>query len=390
MLGSVVIGIGIAQTLHWASSYYLPAILAQPMAADLGVSATAVMGGLSLALVVSALLGPWAGAAIDRWGGRRVLGSASLLFAVGLALLATADGVAGLVLAWLVLGVAMGCGLYEAAFASLVHLHGDGARRAITGVTLIAGFASTVGWPLTTWAASAWGWRGACLLWAGLHLAVSLPMHAMLPAVRQGRRSDTPAPQRLQPTRWTAPLLAVVFALTWGISTALAAHLPQLLALGGVAPAAALAVASLVGPAQVAARITEATLLRTWHPLSAARLAGLGHPVGALLFLVLGPVAAPAFALLHGAGNGILTIAKGTLPLVFFGPDGYGARQGWLMLPARITQAAAPVLFAVLIEAGLAVALTASMVAGLLVAGCLWVLGQARAAHGAEPRHTGG
>ncbi|HNE71710.1 MAG TPA: MFS transporter, partial [Giesbergeria sp.] len=143
----VVVRLGTAQTLAWASSYYLPALLAQPMARDLGVGTSTIFAAFSLALVVSALLGPLAGHAIDRHGGRPVLLGTNLLFAAGLGALALAQGPVGLFAAWALIGIAMGSGLYEAAFATLVRLYGQGARGAITGITLLAGFASTVGWP---------------------------------------------------------------------------------------------------------------------------------------------------------------------------------------------------------------------------------------------------
>ncbi|MEO7886272.1 MAG: MFS transporter, partial [Polaromonas sp.] len=148
---ATIVQLGIAQTLAWASSYYLPAILAAPMARDLGVSTPTVFAAFSAALVVSALLGPAAGKTIDRHGGRPVLAANSVIFAAGLVTLALAQGPVGLFAGWVILGVAMAAGLYEAAFAALVHLYGKDARGAITGITLFAGFASTVGWPLSTW-----------------------------------------------------------------------------------------------------------------------------------------------------------------------------------------------------------------------------------------------
>lgn len=170
--------LGTTQTLAWASSYYLPAMLAAPMARDLGVSTPTVFAAFSLALVVSALLGPLAGHAIDRHGGRPVLLATNMVFA-----LALAQGPVTLFAAWALMGIAMGSGLYEAAFASLVRLYGEGARNAITGVTLFAGFASTIGWPLSAWMESAYGWRGACLGWAALHLLLGLPLNAWLPRI---------------------------------------------------------------------------------------------------------------------------------------------------------------------------------------------------------------
>ena len=142
--------LGTTQTLAWASSYYLPAMLAAPMARELGVSVPMVFAAFSAALIVSAVLGPCAGRAIDRFGGRPVLAGTNLIFALGLASLAAADGPVSLFAAWIVLGVGMGSGLYEAAFAALVRLYGRSSRDAITGITLLAGFASTVGWPLST------------------------------------------------------------------------------------------------------------------------------------------------------------------------------------------------------------------------------------------------
>ena len=147
-----------------------------------------------------------------------------------------------------------------------------------------------------------------------------------------------------------AVLLAVVFAATWFISTAMAAHLPRLLELNGATLATAVAVGALVGPAQVAGRLLEFGVLRRVHPLLSARLAAVMHPLGAALLAFIGGPGAAVFAILHGAGNGILTIAKGTLPLVLFGAQGYGHRQGLLMIPARIAQASAPWLFGLCLD----------------------------------------
>lgn len=353
----VVATLGTAQTLAWASSYYLPAMLARPMAAELGVAAPTVFAAFSVALVVSAIVGPHSGQGIDRWGGRPVLMSTSVIFALGLGLLALASGPLSLFAAWAVIGLAMGSGLYEAAFASLVRLYGHEARSAITGITLIAGFASTVGWPLTAALEHALGWRGACWTWAALHLLVGLPLNAWLP---RAELHAAPAPASAatqagspsaEPPLGSAVLLAWVFAVTWFVSTAMAAHLPGLLAGMGTAPATVIAIGALVGPAQVAGRLLEFGFLRRLHPLHSARAAALMHPLGAALLAVFGAPVAAAFALLHGAGNGILTIAKGTLPLALFGPSGYGHRQGLLMLPARLAQALAPWLFGLLLAA---------------------------------------
>ena len=341
--------LGTAQTLAWASSYYLPAMLAAPMARDLGIATPTVFAAFSVALIVSAV--------IDRWGGRPVLVSTNVVFALGLAGLAASCGPAGLFAAWVLLGVGMGSGLYEAAFAALVRLYGRGSRDAITGITLIAGFASTVGWPVSTLLEAQIGWRGACLVWAALHLALGIPLNLLLPKAppmpgpaSEAARLAPEAPHASAPDRRAVVLLSFVFAATWFVSTAMAAHLPRLLQAGGATLAAAVTAGALVGPAQVGARMLEYGLLRRLHPLWSARLAALMHPLGALVLTLLGAPAAAAFAILHGAGNGVLTIAKGTLPLVLFGPQGHGARQGVLMVPARIAQAFAPWLFGLCLD----------------------------------------
>ena len=177
-------------------------------------------------------------------------------------------------------------------------------------------------------------------------------------------------------------LLAFVFATTWFVTGAMAAHLPRLLEAAGATPAASVAAAALVGPAQVAARVAEFGLLRRFHPLLSARLATLAHPVGAALLFLLGAPAA-AFTLLHGAGNGVLTIAKGTLPLAIFGPGGYGLRQGVLGAPSRFVQACAPFLFGLLIDAHGAASVAVSAVLSLCAFAALLALRPAPAS-GAE------
>ncbi|MDD2545188.1 MAG: MFS transporter [Burkholderiaceae bacterium] len=410
---SVVLRLGTAQTLAWASSYYLPTLLAAPMARDLGLRSASVFLAFSGALLIAALLGPWAGRTIDRQGGRTVLGSTSLLFAAGLAAMACAQGPVGLAAAWGLMGLAMGAGLYEAAFAALVAQHGHAARRAISGITLLAGFASTVGWPLSAWMEAAWGWRGSCLGWAALHLLIGLPLNLSLPfrtpanpransgpapqedasrpaeAAPQGTAphaprtaaADTPTPEAAHaPAHRNAPgamaLLGLVFAIGWFTSTAMAAHLPALLQAHGATAAGALALATLVGPAQVVARILEFGGMQRLHPLTATRLATLGHPLGALILMALGSPAAIAFVLLHGAGNGILTIAKGTLPLALFGPTAYGARQGWILLPGRLAQVLAPGLFGLWMEHDATRALWWTAAGGVIALLALQVLGR--------------
>lgn len=382
----MVLALGVAQTLAWASSYYLPAVLVVPMARDLGVSQSTIFAAFSAALLVSALLGPQAGRGIDRYGGRPVLIGSNVLFALGLAGLALAQGPLTLFAAWAVLGLAMGCGLYESAFAALVRLYGRDSRSSITGITLLAGFASTVGWPLSTLLEVQVGWRGTCFVWAALHLVLGVPLNAFVPkgvahaAPAEKPVADAGGPRKTDGSELrTTVLLSYAFAATWFVSTAMAAHLPGILQAGGASLAAAVAVGALVGPAQVGGRLLEFGFLRHVHPLLSARLAALMHPVGAAIWLLLGAPASAVFAVLHGAGNGILTIAKGTLPLVYFGPLGYGYRQGLLTVPTRLAQALAPWLFGLCLARWGAGAMILSACIGLTALGALLLLPRPRA-----------
>jgi MFS family permease len=341
-----------AQTLAWASSYYLPAVLAGPVANDLDVPRSWVFAAFSLALLIAAFAGPRIGRAIDRHGGRGVLALSNLVLIAGLVALAAAHGPAALFAAWAVLGIGMALGLYDAAFATLTVLYGGQARDPITGITLFAGFASTVGWPVSSFLNDAVGWRDTCLIWAALHLVLGLPLNLLLPRPKvHPARAPGAATARVgwKPRREML-LLAFVFAAAWFVTGAMAAHLPRLLETAGATPFAAVAAAALMGPAQVAARVVEFVVMRGVHPLVSARLATALHPLGAVVLAVMGPPGAALFALLYGAGNGLLTIARGTVPLAIFGPEGYGERTGLLGAPARAAQAFAPLLFGLLID----------------------------------------
>jgi MFS family permease len=301
--------------------------------------------------VISAVLGPRVGRQIDLVGGRSVLSISNLTLAAGLVLLGFTHSIPMLIAAWLLLGIGMGYGLYDAAFGALGRIYGDAARSAITGITLIAGFASTVGWPLTALGLDKIGWRDTCFAWAAAHLLIGLPLNLlMLPSVRDGKTAAANSVKPHIPIDRTMVLLAFTFASAWTVTGAMAAHFPRILEAAGATPVQAVAAGALIGPAQVIARIFEAGFLSRYHPLVSTRLACLTHPLGAAIVALAGGGAAGVFAVFHGSGNGILTIARGTVPLAMFGPQNYAYRLGLIGAPARMAQAAAPLAFGLLID----------------------------------------
>jgi MFS family permease len=382
----VITGLGLTQILAWGSSYYLPAVLAAPIAADTGWPLTWVVGGLSLGLLVAAVGSPRVGRAINEHGGRLVLAASSLLLGLGLAGLSFAPSLPVYLAAWVVIGMGMGAGLYDAGFATLGRLYGKDARRMIVRLTLFGGFASTVCWPFSAFLVEQVGWRGACLVYAAIHLFAALPIHLFLvptpprlvkePDARaQGNRPAlVPREHRI-----AFALMASAIALCSVISSVVAVHLLTILQAGGLSLAAAVSLGALVGPSQVGARVVEMLAGRYYHPIWTMLAATVLVTIGVGLLLIDFPVIVLALVL-YGAGVGIESIARGTLPLALFGPRNYAALIGWIAMPSLLAQAISPSLGAALLEAmgsrGLLGALTGLAALNVLVVAALWWAGR--------------
>lgn len=354
----VVVTLGLFQILAWGSSFYLLTVLAPAIITQTQWPSAFVVGGLSLALLVAGLVSPRIGHTIQHFGGRPVLAASSLLFASGLSLLAFAPVLPVYLVAWVVIGLAMAAGLYDPAFATLGRHYGEDARRMITAVTLFGGFASTVCWPLTAWLLEQYGWRTTCAVYAGLHLFVGLPSYLLLlpknpPELVANTGPKAAAQSELPRARQLPALVLLGMILTLGavILSMVSMHLVTLLQTRGLDLAAAVALGALVGPSQVSARVVEMTLGRRFHPLWTMLCGVVLVAVGILLLWSGLPLIALAL-IAYGAGNGISSIVRGTVPLVMFGPSRYAVLMGKLGLPILIGMAAAPTLGALLIDAG--------------------------------------
>ncbi len=383
---TVVSALGITQIFAWGTSYYLPAVLAAPIAADMGWSMSWVVGGLSLGLLTAGLISPRVGRAIAWRGGRPVLAVSACLFAAGLAALASAHSLVVFLSAWVIIGLGMGAGLYDPAFATLGRLYGQGGRSAITTLTLFGGFASTVCWPLSALLEAHVGWRDTCLIYAGLQLGMALPIYLLL-LPREPQEDETvlrpAAPaheERTQPASQGGVFLLLATAITLAsvISTVMSVHLLSVLQGKGLALAAAVSLGALVGPCQVAARTVEMVIARYHHPIW-TKITATSLVTGGLAMLWIGGPSITLALVLYGAGIGLESIARGTLPLAIFGPARYPVIMGRIAMPSLIAQAAAPSIGALLLESTgidsiLAVFLAASAFNVVLAIALLWIV----------------
>jgi fucose permease len=366
-----IVCLGLSQLVCWGISYYPIGELGPQMTSDLGWSRVVVYGGFSVALGAMGLVSAVVGRLIDRHGGRPVMAAGSVIMAVGCAGLAASHDIATYYLAWTCLGIAMRCTLYDAAFATLVRIGGVGASRAMSWITLPGGLASTVFWPIGHALASPLGWRGVELVYSGVAL-LTVPLHLAVPRGAHAHEAAAPArsPLAAGDRRIAIALYLVMVMLTSSLNTGMSAHMIGMLVGLGVAAAAAVSIASLRGVGQLLARLAEVMGAARMHPLDLNLLAA---SVMLLAFIagLIGHAALPAlvaFSFLYGASNGILTITRGTVPLVVFGHRGYGGFVGGMLLPGYVLSAIAPMLYAVVIERlGAAAALGVSVAAAAMI-----------------------
>lgn len=380
----LLIALGVTQITAWGSVYYLMSPLMVHLQRDLALSKDSVVGAFSVALLVSGVLAPVVGRAIDRYGGRLIMSLGAFGCGAGLLWLSRADGLASLYGAWLVLGVSMAATLYDPAFAVLARVFGIELRRAITVLTLFGGFASTVFWPLTQALIDAFEWRNTVAILALINVGLCVPLHIWAQRVAP---AATPATAATGETRMDAArgsvvrralrmpafyLLCAAFMANALAFSAMSVHLLPMLVDKGLTPLQAAAVGALAGPMQVLGRVVEMAVGSRYKALHVGLVAMTMLPASLLLFAGLGTALMSywAFAFLYGAGNGIVTIVRGAIPAEVFGHSGYGAINGAMAAPVLLAKAGGP-LFAAALWSAMggygAIALVLAAVAGFSI-----------------------
>jgi MFS family permease len=344
---AVSVLLAIAQIMVWGGSFFLMAMLAGPVVKDTGWSQQWVYGSLSLGILISGLLAPMVGRGVARAGGRLILASSGLIIALGLVLLASAPNLPCFVLAWVVIGVGMAVGLYDPLFAALGQLYGENARSAITRITLISGFCTTIVWPLIAILIERFGWRETCLVYStGLALLV-LPIYlCVFPKHVCATQTTTAHPRIEQALSNVAlermfKLMTAGFILASVIMTAISVQLIAVLQAQGISLAAALGIAALLGPSQVGARAIDIFIGRQTHPIWSALASSVLVALG-LGCVIISPTMAALGIVLYGAGSGIRSIVRGTLPLALFGTRIYPIILGRIARLTLIAQALTP------------------------------------------------
>lgn len=377
--------LGLSQLVCWGVSYYLIAAFGNWIAADMGWSGTQVYGGFSAALAVMGLTSPWTGRLIDLYGGRLVMSAGSLLLAAGCLGIAFSHSLASYYGSWIVLGFAMRLSLYDAAFAALARIAGAGAKRPISQITLLGGLASTVFWPIGFFLAESIGWRAALYVYA-LFALLTIPLHLAIPnsklaAGQSLKDGQLPIIKPLAAEgrdRITAgAFYAVIFMVLNFLNSGMSTHMINLLSGLGVGAAVSVWASTLRGIGQSSARVCEVLFGSRIHPLALTVIASSILPICFLFGLASADfvISAFLFAFLFGAGNGLMTIARGTLPLALFDHKTYGTFVGKLLVPSFLVSAASPLAYTLAIGnwGEMTVLVVSMLLAGLVFAFSLYL-----------------
>lgn len=329
--------LGMTQIIGYGTLYYSFSILAPGIAIDLGVAVEWIYGCISLALLAGGLISPWAGGLADRLGAGRVMSAGSIGAAAALAVCGLASSTIAFLAGMVLVELASAFVLYSTAFAFLAQTTGTRAQPSITYLTLIAGFASTIFWPLTTWLLQTMDWQQVYLLFAGLNLVVCLPLHlwlsrfARIVAARPIETVATKTPMIVDNGDLVFILIVLGFSLAGFVSAATLFHMVPMLGVLGLGTVGVW-VASLLGPAQVASRLINMGFGQDLPATVLAVVSAITMPLALGTLALSAPSTAGAilFAIIFGLGSGLFSIVSGTLPLAIFGKAGFGKRMGWI------------------------------------------------------------
>lgn len=353
-IAPLTLGLGVSMTCGYGALYYSFGVFAPQIAAHFGWENSFVFGLFSAGLLGCAFLAPVNGRLVDRFGARPIMIAGSLLCGLFLA----AHGIVEnpilfmLVIAMIpLLSIAV---LYETGFVAITQRYGAAARSHITMITLIAGFASTVFWPLCQWLLTVTDWRGAYLAIAAIYLLGSLPVHLALPKAtapppsETGRAAPPPEPAvRPEARRSALVVMSAALAGSGFMISALSTVLMVLLANTGFTAQAATLIGGAVGPAQVLARLIDFGFRGAMTPLVTAIVSAAATLFSILALALCIPYPnlglGLVFGILMGVGQGLNSIVRGMLPLHFFGAIGYGRLTGNLSFSRIVASAAAPV-----------------------------------------------
>jgi len=371
----------VAQVIGWGT-ISLPAVIGDRFAQDLSLSLPTVFAGSTTMLVVTGISAALLSNAFVMYGARLVMAAGTLIAAAGFVLLANATGPVAYFLAWVILGVSGAATLSTASYVFLNEMAGAASKRLISAMLLVTGLSSSIFWPITAALSGTWGWRPTMLIYAALMVVVCFPLYVFGLPARHVLAGD-----RAAPTTAAAPAVAagrVVFLLlasaatingfvSWGISSIVI----QMLRTMGTGEARAIQLGSLLGVMQVSARALDYVGGARWDGLTTGLIAGSVLPLSFLVLLVGGPAdyAVFGFLALYGMANGLMTVARATMPLVFYNQANYARATSRIALPQNLVAAIAPpILVSVLTQSGSDAVLAIGLVCTLVSLGLLTTL----------------
>lgn len=375
-------GLSVDQLVAWGVLYYAYTVLSAPIAADLGVSRLHVAAAFSICLLVSGWVGRHLGPVLDARGTRGALRAGAIAAPMAFAGIVAVGGMASLVVTFALLGVVQALALYEPAFRTVVDWCPDERTRsrALLGLTVVGGFASTVFLPLTGWLLTQYRWRETVLVLAAILALVVVPLRFSLP-LPDRRHARSPVPRVATPR--SATRLAAGLAMHALASTGVSVYLMWYLVEQGESLGAAAAIAGFAGAAQVPGRLVSGPLRRLVGGATFLPLLLAAQAVALLGAVVFDGSAVTTCVLVFGAASGMMTLERATVLVEWYGRATFGARQGRLAAATSTARAVAPFV----VEAGHRVASYAvvfALLAGVLAAGA-WTCRSAARLRALEP-----